>query len=190
MSFCLNSENIQNNPEEKKCFTDDDYKQEEFLNDLRLSYAQKKIAEFLLSHKGYCPQDIESNIEFSIFLEDKNFKVHVDFIIKIGDKRLIFVKCAPNSLASWERYSTAFCRAADAYQIPYAFITDGDAATLLSILEGSAKEGSIEIMPSKNEAESISRNIALLPYPEDRKEKEKRIIYAFEGIKNTTETSP
>jgi hypothetical protein len=190
MSLCLNSENIQNNPEEKKCFTEEDFKQDEFFNDLKLSYTQKKMAEFLLSYKGYSPQNIESNKEFLISLEDKNFKAYADFIIKLGDKRLIFVKCAANSLASWERYSTAFCRVVDSYQIPYAFITDGETATLLNITEGSAKEGDIKIMPSKDEAESISRNTVFHSYSEDRKEKEKRIIYAFEGIKNTSEADP
>lgn len=184
MSFCSNYEKFHGGDKEKKCFTEEDLIQEEFLNDLKLSYIQKKIVEFLINLRGYCPEDIEINKEFIVSLENKDFKAMADLIIKSEDKRFIFVKCAPNSPDSWERYSLAFCRAIDSYQIPYAFITDGDAATLLNTIDGTAIQGDINIMPSKNEAESLCRSTALESYPEAKKEREKRIVYAFESIKN------
>lgn len=175
-------EDIPDKPEKRECFTEEDFKREKLINDLKLFYIQKKITEFLLNQQGYHPQDIETNKEFLISLENKNFKAYADLIIRIGGKMFIFVKCVSNSPDSWERYSVAFCRIADLHQIPYAFITDGQTATMLNILDGSVTEGDINIMPSKSEAEKISKKMAFYSYPEDKKEREKRIVYAFEGI--------
>lgn len=189
MSFDSNQK-LFSNPEKSGCFTEERLMQQELLNNLKLTFIQKKMVEFLLKHRGYSPQDIETNGEFLISLGNKDFKTLADLIITIRGKRFIFVKCAPNSPDSWERYSIAFCRVIDSHQIPYAFITDGDTAALLNTIDGTAKHGDIRIMPSKDEADSLSRAIAFQSYPENRKEREKRIVYAFEALKDTLKTHP
>ncbi len=183
MSFYVKLEKMPDSPDERKKLIEKQFEYEKHLDSLELTYIQRKVAEFLLCRKGYSPQDIETNKEFSIGLQDFDFTATADLIVKPDDKRFIFVKCAVNSLDSWERVSAAFCRVIDSYQIPYAFITDGENAKLLNTADGSVTDGNIDIIPSRNEAESMLSKTSFQSYPEDRKEKEKRIIYAFEGIK-------
>ncbi len=189
MSYCSGSQNMPDSTEKRGCFTEEHLKHEEFINTLKLSYIQKETAQFLLRHRGYSPQDIEANKEFLVSLDNESFNVSADLIIKVEGKRFIFLKCVANSLDSWERYSIAFCRVVDSHQIPYALITDGKAATLLNTIDGVATEGDVRIMPHKNEAEKIISKTAFTSYPEDRKGREKRIIYAFEAINSTPKTN-
>ena len=183
MSLYVMLEKMPDSPEERKQLIAKHFEYEEYLDSLHLTHIQRKVIEFLLSSKGYCTEDIEANCEFPVKLNDLNFTASADMIIKIEDKRLIFVKCATNSLDSWERFSIAFCRAVDSYQIPYALITNGETAKLLNTIDNSLIEGGIELIPSRDEAGQIMLETTFQSCPAERKEKEKRIIYAFEGIK-------
>lgn len=188
MSFYVMLEKMPESPDERKQLLEKHFEHETYIDSLQLSYIQKKVIEFLLCSKGYSPENIEVNKVFSVRLKDFDFNASADMILKINDKNIICVKFVTNSIDSWERFAIAFCRAIDSYQIPYALITDGETFRLINILNGSVADGDIELILSRDEAERTIHGGAFQACPEEKKEMEKRIIYAFEGIKCPVKT--
>ena len=83
-------------------------------------------------------------------------------------------------------YTISFARVIKDYQIPYAIVTDGENARIFYTLSGSLVRESIDGIFQKQEAVELMNNFKKIPCPAKRFEKEKRIIYAFEGIKCPT----
>ncbi len=183
MSFYIKLEKTPDSPEERRKLLAKHFEDEIYFDSLQLSYIQKKVIQYLLHSKGYRLENILVNKVFSIRLKDFDFNASADMILTINDKNFLFVKCVANSMDSWERFAIAFCRAIDSYRIPHALITDGEAVRLINILNGSTTEGGLELIPARDEAERILQDIVFDSCPEERKEMEKRIIFAFEGIK-------
>lgn len=183
MSYYVTLDKSPKSPEERKQLLAKFIEHEAYLDSLEISNIQRKIIEFLLYHKGYQNRDIEVNKIFTIELEDESFNTYADLVINLNNKKIIFIKCVSSSIDSWERYSIAFCRAADDFQIPYAIITDGETVKFINIHTAFVLEGGLELIPSRDEGENNIKETTFTPYPEKRKRIEKRIIYAFEGIK-------
>ena len=148
-----------------------------------LSKVQRSIVEFLVNQKGYTAEDIEVNKEFKVDLPDAPFHVRADIVLKANDRIFLIMKCAMNSLDSWERYSVAFCRVVESYQIPYAAVTDGETVRILDVVKCSLVSDSFDAIPTKEDASKILESITLFPCTEDRCIKEKRILHAFEAIR-------
>jgi hypothetical protein len=89
-------------------------------------------------------------------------------------------------MESWERYVIAFARAVKDYQIPYALVTDGENVRVIDVITGSLLSDSIQRLFTKQDAINKMKDFKKIPYPSNRLEKAKRIIYAFEGIKCPT----
>lgn len=156
---------------------------EEFLSNLELTHIQRIVVEFLQLQKGYCNEHIEINRDFKVELANSFFNVKADIALKIDEHIFCIIKCAVNSLESWERHSIAFCRVVESYQIPYAVITDGETARLIDVVKGEILSEGLDSIPSKDEALKIIKNITFQAYPEQRIEREKKILYAFDAIK-------
>jgi hypothetical protein len=183
MSIYISLGKIPKSAEERKELLEKKIAMEEsFLNN-ELNYIQKKIINFLISEKGYLKDDIETNVCFKINLPDVSFDVIADIILKIGNKRFCFIKCAMNSLESWERHSIAFCRVADQYWIPFAIVTDGENLRILDSTDGRLVAEGLDSILSKKDAEEIVKKMSFDFYPSDKSEKEKRILYAFDAIR-------
>lgn len=176
-------EKVPESPDERNQLLAEHFEYRAYLESLKLTHIQKTVIEFLLAEKGFSPQNIEINKVFPIKIRDIEFNTRADIILKIKDKNFAFVKCAINSLESWERFAIAFCRVVDSYQIPYALITDGENIRFINILTRMVSPGTLNVIPPINECESLMQDTVFKEYPEDRKEMEKRIVYAFEGIK-------
>ncbi|MBF0329349.1 MAG: hypothetical protein HQL10_09335 [Nitrospirae bacterium] len=170
-------------PEERKRLIGEKVSSEDALANEEIVRIKSRMIDFLMFQKGYCKIDLQENIFFKIELPDASFEVSADIIIVLNSRRLLSVKCVLNSPASWERYSIAFCRVADAYQIPYAVVTDGEYAKLLDTVKGRPISEGLESIPSKAEALELLNNKEFVPFPSQKVEKEQRILFAFDTIK-------
>lgn len=162
-------------------------REKEFVEAIQLEGARLNFWKILTEDKGYSPEDIEVDPEFDLGLPNCESKVSIDFILTISQVSFMAVKCSPSSMESWERYSLAFARSVKEYQIPYAAVTDGENARIFDTLTATCIAESLDSLFRRVEAENIVKNLAKTPCPEKRLEKEKRIVYAFEGIKCPTE---
>jgi hypothetical protein len=159
---------------------------EEFIEMMQLQGVRRSIWEFLIQQKGFDPKEVEIDPQFKIVLSNCEASVSIDFIINISSLSFMVIRCVQSAIESWERYVIACARAIKDYQIPYAVVTDGENARIYNMLTGSLVSDTINGLPNRQEAEEHMRAFKKVPCPQRRIEKEKRIIYAFEGIKCPT----
>lgn len=183
MSFYIPLGKIPKSPDERKELLQSKIALEEAILSGGLNFIQKKVLGFLINQKGYLKDDIEINVNFKIELPETSFNVVADIILKIEDKRYSVIKCAMNSMESWERYTIAFCRVADSYKIPFAIVTDGENAKVLDSSNGRLISEGLDSVLSRWDLERLSKEKIFLQYPPEKSEKEKRILYAFDAIR-------
>ncbi|MEW6585787.1 MAG: type I restriction enzyme HsdR N-terminal domain-containing protein [Nitrospirota bacterium] len=143
----------------------------------------KQIVLEVLVQKGYRIEEIELNPEYRIQLSDCEATVGIDFVINLPEGNFMVIKCSSSAIESWERYAAAFARIAKDYQIPFAMVTDGESARLIDVLKGTVVGRSLDELHARPQAAEKMKNFQKIPCPENRREREKRIVYAFEGIK-------
>ncbi len=141
------------------------------------------IHELLIKEKGFYPEEIQVNPQFRLMLSTCEAKAGIDFLITLNGKEFMVIQCVSSAMEPWERYTIAFARAILDYQIPYAAITDGVIVKIFDILNHSSKQMPVEGLLSRQEAINVMNSFQKIPCPEKNREMERRIIYAFEGIK-------
>ncbi len=160
---------------------------ESLIEQQALTQVQAVVVNFLLGPKGYYPADLKVNHNAELTLADgKTFQTAADVLVVIDEKPVLFVKCSMSSLTSWDRHSVAFCRVGAARQIPFAVVTDGDDIRLISSLDGSVSEGKLVDIPSREEILHVISAMTVSCYPEEKCDKERRILYAFDAIRCPT----
>lgn len=152
-----------------------------------LTQVQAVVVDYLLNMKGYVPADLQVNYTADLALADgKTFQTAADVLVTIEGSPVLLVKCSMSSLASWDRHSVAFCRVGAGRQIPFAVVTDGVDVRLISGLDGSASEGKLEDIPSREEALRVLVAMPPSGYPDGKCDRELRILYAFDAIRCPT----
>jgi hypothetical protein len=176
--------------EDREKMIEEKIKEEDFLDMMQLRGVKLIVWEKLTKEKGFNPKEIENDPQIEIALSDCKVTVSIDFIINLSSTSFSVIKCTNSGLESWERYLTAFARAAKDYQIPYAMVTNGDEARIIDIIAGTKIGDSMQEFFTLEEALNVMKKFKKIPCPINRLEKEKRIIYAFEGIKCPTTNPP
>jgi hypothetical protein len=162
-------------------------KQDEQLETMQLGGIKQKVFEFLIKEKQFKTEEIETDTEFRITLSDSEITVHTDFVVNLSSASFILILCRPTAIESWERYIISFAKVVKDYQIPYAMVTDGENALIIDVLAGKLIGKSLSELFNRGEALNKMKDFKKIPCPANRLEKEKRIVYAFEGIKCPTE---
>lgn len=152
-----------------------------------LTQVQAVVVDYLLNTKGYQPGDLSVNHAVDLALTDGTaFPATADVLVSISARPFLLVKCSMSSLASWDRHAVAFCRVGAGQQIPFAVITDGVEVRLISGLDGSVSEGALDVIPSRTEALKVLAAVLPSSYPEEKCDRELRILYAFDAIRCPT----
>jgi len=159
---------------------------EEFIEMMQLRGIRRSVWEFLTQQKGFDPKEVEIDPQFNIVLSNCEAFVGIDFIINVSSVSFMAIRCVQSAIESWERCVIAFSRAVKDYQIPYAVVTDGENARIYTMRTGSLISDSINGLPTHQEAVEQMKDFQKIACPPTKLEKEKRIIYAFEGIKCPT----
>ncbi len=141
---------------------------------------RQKMERFLVEKKGFSQEDIEVGTEFEIQLRDGRIRPRADLVLKVGKRRVMVIKCRYGALTAGERLVLSYGRLMDSYQIPYAAITNWDETSLLDTLTGEVIGSRVEDIPSKDELNIEGMEFPRLP--EERIEKEKLILSAYEFI--------
>ncbi len=153
-----------------------------------LALIRQTVRAFLVHEKGYLDEDIEIDRKFEIDLDGAKTPTSVDYLLNLGGKRIMAIKCSPGALESRERHVLAFSRVVDKYQIPFAVVTDGLQARVLDSISGNLIAEGLDAVPDRSRASEILISSELMPYPAERLEREKRILLAFDAIKCTEES--
>jgi hypothetical protein len=172
--------------EDREKLIQDRIKAEEQAEIMQLKGVKQKVWEILTKEKNFDPGEIEIDPEVRLRLSDCEATVSIDFIINLPSASFMAIKCSSSALESWERYVISFARVVKDYQIPYAVVTDGDNARIIDVLAGTLVSEYIEGILNRQEALDKMKDFKKIPCPVNRLEREKRVIYAFEGIKCPT----
>jgi hypothetical protein len=172
--------------EDREKLIQDRIKAEEQAEIMQLKGVKQKVWEILTKEKNFDPGEIEIDPEVRLRLSDCEATVSIDFIINLPSASFMAIKCSSSALESWERYVISFARVVKDYQIPYAVVTDGDNARIIDVLAGTLVSEYIEGILNRQGALDKMKDFKKIPCPVNRLEREKRVIYAFEGIKCPT----
>ncbi|MFQ3573167.1 MAG: hypothetical protein SNJ53_00875 [Thermodesulfovibrionales bacterium] len=150
-----------------------------------LNIIQKNVFDLLTSQKGYPNSCISANKDIKVKLPDVEFVVKGDLMVSINGTFVMAIKCAINSVESWERYSLAFARTVfDDYQIPFAVVTDSETYILIDTLKGEVISRDKDDIPTYSYLmETVMKEGIPAPYHKDKIEKERRILHAFNAIR-------
>jgi hypothetical protein len=140
---------------------------------------RQKTERFLVEKKNYAKEDIEVGTEFEIDLNDEKIKPKADLILRVGGKRVVVMKCVYGVLTAGERLVVSYGRLLDSYQIPFAVITNWEETNVLDTVTGKIIGNGLEAIPAKDD---LDIEMEFLEYPEERIEKEKRILSAYEAM--------
>ena len=167
-------------PSEKKTLIDFITGRE--IHDTGAEANRQLLERYLIEQKGYSKQDIEVNVPLDLKIKEENYQSRVDLIIGIGSRRLIAIKCAAGSLGSREREILAAARLVEAYQIPYAMVSDGKTAILLDTLSGKTIGQGLEQIPSRQSLASSITQIKFHPFPVERRTREQLIFRSYDSM--------
>ena len=156
--------------------------EEELIEKILLSDIKIKVLETLTKEKMFNREDIDIDPEFRLKLDNCEFTVSIDFIVNCPSASFMVIRCS-TAIESWERYVISFARIIKDYQIPYAAVTDGEKIRITDVLNGSLVSESMSKLFNRQEALERMKDFRKIPCSSNRLEKEKRIAYAFEGIK-------
>ncbi|HMK48459.1 MAG TPA: type I restriction enzyme HsdR N-terminal domain-containing protein [Thermodesulfovibrionales bacterium] len=157
--------------------------EEEQLEQVRLEGVKEWVWDILLNVKHFRPEEIQIDPHFNLEMSDCEAIASIDYVINLNSTTVMAIKCSSSALESWERYIKALARVVLDYQIPYAMVTDGETVRVFDIVSGSVVSNSVQELFSREEALKRIEGFEKTPFPKEKSEREKRIVYAFEGIK-------
>jgi hypothetical protein len=161
-----------------ECFDKNKIEEEELKEALATQDARAVVLQ-ILEEKGYTPEDIETDREFTVRAGEREERVSVDYLITLRGKRYMAVKCSM-AVVSRERHVLSFSRVVENYQIPLSVITDGVDALVMDTVTGKTIGESFDDIPSKEDALRTFDSLEFREYPPERLEKQTRILLAFE----------
>ncbi|MBW2108381.1 MAG: type I restriction enzyme HsdR N-terminal domain-containing protein [Deltaproteobacteria bacterium] len=144
--------------------------------------ARQKIARFLVEEKDYAKDEIETRCALDLTLNGETGVVTVDFLIRLGRRAFAIVMFGPGSVVTRERSTLAAARLVDPYAVPLAMVTNGQEAEILETASGKVVATGLDGFPSRGEAERFLKTLVPERLSEERLDKEKRILFAFEVL--------
>jgi hypothetical protein len=142
-----------------------------------------KVERFLREEKGYAREDLELGQAVEVVIGEKRVSPVLDIVVRLRDKRLIAIKCAPGSVVSREMEVLSMARLLDSYQIPFSVATNGEEGELLDTVTGKVIGEGLEAIPSKAQALERLEAVDFKTLPEKKVEQAKRVLLASDVFK-------
>jgi hypothetical protein len=146
---------------------------------------RQKLVKALVEEKGYRQEDIALDREIRFGMEDRQVCSLVDISIGFDDKTFLVFKCAAGSIVSRERQIIATARLLEDYVIPFAAVTNGVDLELLDAVSEKVIGSGLLSVPTRQELEDTSKNIALKPANRKKLVYEQRILYTYDAMSCT-----
>jgi hypothetical protein len=135
-----------------------------------------------VEEKGYSKDDIDVRRKMELTVDGNKGTSRIDFVITLVGKVFAIVIFGPGSLVTRERSTVAAARLIEDYVVPLAVISNGKDAKVLETKFGTVIAEGLEGIPSKEEGLEKIRSLTFERLPEERLEKERRILYAFDVL--------
>ncbi len=141
---------------------------------------RQAVEKILVEQRGFSKSDVEVSVGIDLEIAGAPYQSQIDLVVSAGQKRVMVIKCAAGSLGSREREVVSAARLLDAYQIPFALVSDGLTAILLDTVSGKVLKEGIEAIPSKEAVLKQLQDMEWLPMPEKKIEREKLVFRTYD----------
>jgi Type I restriction enzyme R protein N terminus (HSDR_N) len=145
---------------------------------------RQMVEQFLVKEKKYSKADIEVDVDIEITVAGAIYHSQIDLVVSIdgGSTRFMAVKCAAGSLGSREREILAAARLLYENQLPFAVVSDGKTAIVLDTISGRKLGEGLSKIPSKAEVREKLKTLKWLPFPQEKREREKLIFRSYDSM--------
>ncbi len=159
-----------------------DYLTGEELVDTDDERIRQQISRMLVEELGYRPDELKPRLKIETLFTRNFVTSTIDVTVEIEARQVMIVRYGPGSLVSRERSALAAARVLnDDYRIPLAVVTNGRDALLLETITGDVLDQGMEAIPGRERlGEMLTSLIFLPPQDEDKRQREKRILNAFD----------
>ena len=142
---------------------------------------RQKISRFLVEERGFKKSDLEVRRKIETLFGGQFVVSHIEAVIMITGRRLVVVRYGPGSLVTRERPAVAAARVLDQdYIIPLAIVTNGEDAEILDTITGKVIGQGIDAFPDRQQLLELAETDPVPGLMGDRREKELRILNAFD----------
>ncbi len=144
------------------------------------------VERFLVAEKEYLKEDVAVNVDIEITVAGEPYRSQIDLVVSVddgrGSTRFMAIKCAAASLGSREREIVAAARLLGENQLPFSVVSDGKKAIVLDTVSGKKLGEGLNAIPSKAQAQEKLKEIKPLPFPKEKREREKLIFRSFDSM--------
>jgi len=142
---------------------------------------RQELARLLVEEKGYAKEHFEPRLKIETLFAKQFVVSKIDLVVKIDGRRLLVIRYGPGSLVSRERSAIAAARVLDPGQrIPLVVVTNGKDAEFIDTLTGTVLGHGMGAIPWREDLEAMVKFMDLSPYPEEKRERELRILNAYD----------
>lgn len=143
---------------------------------------RQQLARFLVEEKGFRKKDLEVRLKIETLFASQFVVSKIDIVARINNRRIMVVRYAPGSLVTRERPALAAARVLDLEQvIPVTVVTNGRDAEIIDTETGKVTATGLRAIPDRQQlSELAAHNKTLSGLDENRREKELRILNAFD----------
>lgn len=159
-----------------------DYLNGEELTDTDDERYRQKLSRMMVEDKGYKKEELQPRRFIETLFSRCYVRSTIELTINLTGKDFMILRYGPGSLVSRERAAIAAARVLNPdYRIPLAVVTNGEDAELLETATGKILAYGLEGIPDRKSALDIIPDLEFLPPQDsDRREREMRILNAFD----------
>lgn len=157
-----------------------DYLTGQTLPDTHDEQYRQKLVRWLVERNGYPKSAIIRHHMLTVGADDKEARVPVTYVIHLAGRVAMIVQYGPGSLVTRHRPALAMGRLVAPYQVPVVVVTNGEEADVLDGFSGRIMDRGLEGIPPIDQLRDITRRNPWHPISAQRKEKEARIVMAYE----------
>lgn len=139
----------------------------------------RELTKEKLRALGYSDSEIIIAPKAVVSSKNKDYTVTIDYIVELDGVPVMALICSM-AVDSRERHITSYCRATRALPIPFGIVTDGLKAHVITISDGKVISNEMDGIPDRAQAAAFMASYRPEPLADDRREKEIRILLAFE----------
>ena len=142
---------------------------------------RQKIAKYLVEEKGYNISDFILDREIYIEANNEKIVAFVDLLVRINDKSMMIIRCAPGSVITRESGTVAAARLLEKdHIIPYAVQANLYDASFIDVKKKKAIGYGWESIPTRAELIKMNSNWPPPKLPEERIPLERQILYSYD----------
>jgi hypothetical protein len=142
---------------------------------------RQQLARYLVEDRGYEKADIEVRRRIETLFAGQFVTSTIDLVVKHQGRRFMVIRYGPGSIVTRERPAIAAARVIDPdHQVPIAVATNGTDASILDTLTGKILGQGLEGIPRREDAAEFLSRLAFEPLPESKRERELRILNAYD----------